>query len=95
LAGRPSAGKFIHRRGSTMPADFALSSPELCREWGMFTKEILYGMNLLTLAGFVLMGIGLTLNRQQKVGMPIAFALMGAGTVLVFLGLYLATPAPP
>src|SRR5947208_4908102 len=31
------------------------------RGQGMFTKEILYGMNLLTLAGFVLMGIGLTL----------------------------------
>ena len=46
----------------------------------MLTKEILYGLNILTLAGFVLMGIGLTLNRQQKVGMPAALALMGAGT---------------
>ena len=58
----------------------------------MLTKEILYGMNILSLAGFLLMGIGLTLNRQQKVGVPIAFALMGVGTVLVFVGLYIATP---
>jgi hypothetical protein len=62
---------------------------------GMFTREILYGMNILTLAGFALMGIGLTLNRQQKVRTPVAFALMGAGTALVFLGLYVATPAGP
>ena len=61
----------------------------------MFTKEILYGMNILSLAGFVLMGIGLTLNRQQKVRAPIAFTLMGAGTALVFLGLYVAVPANP
>jgi len=58
----------------------------------MLTKEILYGMNLLTLAGFVLMGVGLTLNRQGKVRTPVAFGLMGVGTVLVFLGLYVATP---
>jgi hypothetical protein len=61
----------------------------------MLTREILYGLNILSLAGLVLMGIGLTLNRQQKVRMPVAFALMGAGTVLVFLGIYVATPAPP
>jgi hypothetical protein len=61
----------------------------------MFTKEILYGMNLLTLAGFVLMGVGLTLNRHGKVPTPVAFALMGVGTVLVFLGLYVAAPATP
>ncbi len=59
----------------------------------MLTKEIIFGMNLLTLAGFVLMGIGLTLHRQQKVRAPVAFALMGAGTALVFLGFYVAVPA--
>jgi multisubunit Na+/H+ antiporter MnhC subunit len=52
-------------------------------------------MNILTLAGFVLMGVGLTLNRQQRVRVSIAFALMGAGTVLVFVGLYVAAPATP
>jgi hypothetical protein len=61
----------------------------------MLTKEILYGMNILSLAGFALMGIGLTANRQQQMRNSIAFALMGAGTVLVFLGIYLATPAHP
>jgi len=61
----------------------------------MLTKEILYGMNLLTVAGFILMGIGLTLNRHGKVRTPVAFALMGVGTVLVFLGLYVATPGSP
>jgi uncharacterized membrane protein YozB (DUF420 family) len=61
----------------------------------MLTKEIIYGMNILTLAGFVLMGAGLTLNRQGKVRVPVAFALMGAGTALVFLGLYVAVPAGP
>jgi hypothetical protein len=61
----------------------------------MLTKEILYGMNLLTLAGFLLMGIGLTLNRQGRVRAPGAFALMGTGTALVCLGLYVATPANP
>jgi hypothetical protein len=61
----------------------------------MLTKELFYGMNILTLAGFALMGIGLTLNRQGRVRAPGAFALMGAGTALVFLGLYVATPAGP
>jgi hypothetical protein len=61
----------------------------------MLTKEILYGMNILSLAGFLLMGIGMTLNRQQKIGVPIAFGLMGVGTVLVFGGLYVAVPAAP
>jgi hypothetical protein len=41
------------------------------------------------------MGIGMTLNRQQKIGVPIAFGLMGVGTVLVFGGLYVAVPAAP
>ena len=59
----------------------------------MLTKEILFGFNIVSLAGFALMGVGLTLNRQQKVGVPVAFALMGVGTLLVFVGLYVAVPA--
>ena len=31
---------------------------------GMLTKEILFGMNILTLAGFIVMGLTLTLNRM-------------------------------
>ena len=49
---------------------------------GMFTKAILYGMNLLTLAGFLVMGVGLTLSRQGKLRVPVAFALMGVGLTL-------------
>jgi hypothetical protein len=59
----------------------------------MLTRELLLGLNLLTLAGFLLMGVGLTLTRQRAIGAPLAFALMTAGTALVFVGLYLAPPA--
>ena len=30
----------------------------------VLTKDILFGMNILTLAGFVVMGLTLTLNRM-------------------------------
>jgi len=54
----------------------------------MFTKDILFGMNILTLAGFVVMGLTLTLNRMGQARKPLSVGLMVAGTVLVFLGLY-------
>ena len=54
----------------------------------MLTKDILFGMNLLTLAGFVVMGLTLTLNRMGQAGKALSIGLMAAGTVLVFLGLY-------
>ena len=60
----------------------------------MLTRELLLGLNLLTLAGFLLMGVGLTLTRQRAIGAPLAFALMAAGTALVFVGLYLAPQSP-
>lgn len=59
----------------------------------MFTRELFFGMNLLALAGFALMGVGLTLSRQRQIQAPMAFALMGAGTGLLLLGLYAQTPA--
>ena len=59
----------------------------------MLTKEVLLGLNSLTLAGFLLMGVGLTLTRQRVIRTPLAFAMMTAGTALVFVGLYLAPPA--
>jgi hypothetical protein len=34
----------------------------------MFTRDILFGMNILTLAGFVAMGLGLTLRRMAGAG---------------------------
>ena len=61
----------------------------------MFTKPIVGGMNLLILFGFLVMGIGLTLHRQKSLGAAAAFGLMGAGTALVALGFYIATPAGP
>jgi hypothetical protein len=54
----------------------------------MFTKDILFGMNVLTLAGFALMGLTLTLRRMAQAGTPLSIGLMCAGTALVFLGLY-------
>ena len=32
----------------------------------VLTKDILFGMNILTLAGFVVIGITLTLNRMDR-----------------------------
>ena len=61
----------------------------------MLTQPIISGMNLLSLAGFVLMGIGLTFTRQGRVRAPAAVALMGVGTALVFLGLYLVPASAP
>ena len=54
----------------------------------MVTKDILFGMNILTLAGFVVMGLTLTLNRMGQTGRGLSVGLMAAGTALVFLGLY-------
>ena len=34
----------------------------------MLTKDILFGMNILMLAGFVVMGLTLTLNRMGQAG---------------------------
>jgi hypothetical protein len=53
----------------------------------MLTKDILFGMNILTLAGFVVMGITLTLNRTGQAGRALRIALMTVGTALVFFGL--------
>lgn len=54
------------------------------------TQDIFQGLNLLTLIGFVAMGIGLNQSRQGRARAPVAFALMGIGTALVFAGLYFA-----
>ena len=62
--------------------------PQATRAVPTLTKDILLGMNILTLAGFVVMGITLTLNRMGQAGRALSIGLMAAGTVLVFLGLY-------
>jgi hypothetical protein len=54
----------------------------------VLTKEILFGMNLLTLAGFLVMGISLTLHRNGKVGVPLSIGMMCTGTALVLFGLF-------
>lgn len=59
------------------------------------TKIVLFGMNVVSLAGFALMGITLTMRRQGGVRSWLAFLLMAVGTVLLLLGLHLAPPATP
>lgn len=59
----------------------------------MLGKAVVFGMNILTLVGFLIMGMGLTLSRQKRIRAPLAFALMGVGTALIFLGFYV-TPQP-
>jgi hypothetical protein len=54
----------------------------------MLTKDILFGMNLLTLAGFVVMGLTITLHRTGNVGVFLSIALMCVGTALVIFGLF-------
>ena len=54
----------------------------------ILTKDILFGMNILTLAGFIIMGLSLTLQRIAAASRPLSIGLMCAGTALVLLGLY-------
>ncbi len=56
----------------------------------MLTKDIFFGMNVLTLVGFLVMGISLTLRRTGNAGIPLSIGLMCAGTALVFFGLFSA-----
>ena len=56
----------------------------------MLTKDILYGMNILSLTGFVVMGLTLSLRRMAHVGAPLCIGLMCVGTALVFIGLYVS-----
>jgi hypothetical protein len=56
----------------------------------LLTKDILFGMNALTLVGFLVMGLSLTLHRTGNAGVPLSIGLMCAGTALVFYGLFSA-----
>jgi hypothetical protein len=58
----------------------------------LLEQNILHGLNLLTIFGFVAMGVGLNQSRQGRARAPIAFALMGLGTGLVILGMYFGRP---
>ena len=59
----------------------------------VLTNNFFQGLNLLTVLGFVAMGVGLNQSRQGKRRVPVAFVLMGVGTALVFAGLYVAHTA--
>jgi hypothetical protein len=52
------------------------------------TRDVLFGVNILTLAGLLLTGFGLTLRRTGRAGLPLCIGVMSAGTVLVLAGLY-------
>ena len=54
----------------------------------VLTKDILFGMNVLTLVGFLVMGLSLTLRRTGNASVPLSIGLMCAGTTLVFFGLF-------
>jgi hypothetical protein len=56
----------------------------------ILTRDVFHGLNLLVVLGFVAMGIGLNQSRQGRSRAPVAFLLMGIGTILVFAGLYVA-----
>ena len=55
----------------------------------MLTREVLFGMNILSLTGFAAMGISLTLRRMANAGAGLCIGLMGLGTALVLTGLYI------
>jgi hypothetical protein len=56
----------------------------------VLTNNILFGMNVLSLAGFLVMGLSLTLHRTGNAGIPLSIGLMCAGTALLFFGLFSA-----
>jgi uncharacterized membrane protein (UPF0136 family) len=59
----------------------------------LLVQNILHGLNLLTIVGFVVMGVGLNQSRQGRARAPVAFALMTVGTVMVICGVYFGRPA--
>ena len=54
----------------------------------VLTKDILFGMNVLTFGGFLVMGLSITLQRMGNAGIPLSIGLMCAGTALVLFGLF-------
>ena len=65
-------------------------------------EKLIFGMNAVSLSGFILMAIGLALTRgsnfpsQRRVfRTQIVLALMIGGTILVCFGIYLKPPILP
>jgi hypothetical protein len=54
----------------------------------MLTKDLVFGMNVLTLVGLFMTGFGLTLRRMGNAGLPLCLGVMGVGTALLLAGLY-------
>ncbi|MBV8121691.1 MAG: hypothetical protein JO081_17340 [Alphaproteobacteria bacterium] len=54
----------------------------------MLSKDLFFGINILTLVGLILTGFGLTLHRMARAGLPLTIGVMGMGTALVLAGLY-------
>jgi len=50
--------------------------------------HIISGFNILSLAGFVVMGLTVALGRSGQAGKALSIGLICAGTALVFIGLY-------
>jgi hypothetical protein len=63
------------------------------RDGAVLTRDILFGMNILTLAGFLVIGLSLTLHRTGNAGAPLSIGLMCAGTALVLFGLFAGGPS--
>ena len=59
----------------------------------MLTKDLLFGMNALSLSGFVVMFFALNLSRRPDVAKVWSVLVMSAGTILLLAGLYLRTPS--
>lgn len=59
----------------------------------LVSKDILFGMNIIVLAGFAVMAIAINLSRLRTVRPPLGIAMMAAGTALVVLGLYIRDAA--
>ena len=55
---------------------------------GALLQQNFFGLNILSVAGLLVMGFGLTLRRMARAGVALCFGMMSAGTVLVLLGLY-------
>jgi hypothetical protein len=58
----------------------------------MLTKDLLFGMNALSLIGFAVMFVALNTARRPDLKKVWSIALMTAGTALLLVGLYLRTP---
>jgi hypothetical protein len=54
----------------------------------MLTRDILFGMNILTLVRPMVTGFGLSLHRGARARLPLSIGVMVVGTALVLAGLY-------